>query len=91
MNACMKGWDDVKANKNGRCCCNCEYHLVDYHHCTTIDRQAVAAQTGSLPFVGCVCLIPKGWICCPPDDENKMCYSGWSEHGMCEMHQFKKE
>lgn len=26
----------------------------------------------------------RGWICSPPESE--MAFSGWTDHGMCEMH-----
>jgi hypothetical protein len=67
-----------------KCCCNCRYHLRDYHHCTTITPQLKAELGG-----GCVCSVPKGWICSvgahDPYGETRM-YSGWTEHGICELH-----
>lgn len=66
-----------KTEHGGRCCCNCRFHLRDYHHCTTVQP----------PPMRCVCSEPKGWICSPPEFEGAA-YSGWSEHGMCEMHDF---
>ena len=59
-----------------RCCCNCAHHIRDYHHCTTTGRTADG---------GCSCSVPRGWICMPPEFDGAA-YSGWSEHGMCEMH-----
>jgi hypothetical protein len=58
----------------GICCCNCRYHIRDFHHCTT---------TGQVDGK-CVCGAPRGWICMPP--ESGVAYSGWGEHGLCEMH-----
>ena len=66
---------------NGRCCCTCRYHLRDNHHCTTAHE--LREQKG-----GCVCNEPKGWICVPPEFEGTA-HSGWAEHGLCEMHDFK--
>jgi hypothetical protein len=34
---------------------------------------------------GCVCGIAKGWICAPPESDRA--HSGWTEHGICEMHE----
>lgn len=71
---CMK--DDPTFG--GSCCCNCRWHIQDFHHCTTrLDR-----KPGT-----CVCGDPKGWICMPPELGNA--YSGWDEHGMCECHEPK--
>lgn len=67
----------------GRCCCNCAHHIRDYHHCTT--AWELREQHG-----GCVCSVPKGWICRPPEFDGHA-YSGWSEHGLCEMHDYAKE
>lgn len=68
-----------KENWKGRCCCTCRWHIEDFHHCTT----AWAMRKGK---GGCVCGEHKGWICMPPELERA--HSGWSEHGMCEMHEF---
>lgn len=65
---------------HGRCCCNCKWHIKDYHHCTTLGQ-----KDGK-----CVCNDQKGWICLSPISED-CAYSGWSEHGMCEMHEYKKD
>jgi hypothetical protein len=69
-----------KEEMSGRCCCNCRYHIQDNMHCTTV----VAPRC-------CVCGIQKGWICMPPEfqGEQQLAFSGWTEHGMCEMHAFK--
>lgn len=60
-----------------RCCCNCKHHLADFHHCTTSKALREEKKT-------CVCSIQKGWICAAPEFEGV--FSGWTEHGMCEMH-----
>jgi hypothetical protein len=72
MNACM-------LPKFGSCCCNCRWHVEDFHHCTT--ARDLREQTKK-----CVCGEHKGWICMAPEDR---AHSGWSEHGMCEMHEAK--
>jgi hypothetical protein len=59
------------------CCCTCVFHLKDFHHCTTAWDLREAAG-------GCVCGIAKGWICAPPESDRA--HSGWTEHGICEMH-----
>ena len=56
---------------NGRCCCNCRYHLKDMSHPCT-DGESILKQ--------------RGWICSPPELEGA--FSGWDEHGMCEMHEY---
>ena len=68
------------SKNSGCCCCNCKYHIRDFHHCTTVVNK---------PLGKCVCSEPKGWICMPPEMEGEA-YSGWSEHGLCEMHDFAK-
>ncbi len=68
---CDKGWHD------GSCCCNCKNHYEDFNHCTT----------GGQKENGCVCSEHKGWICLISfEGETPRAHSGWSEHGMCEMH-----
>jgi len=69
--------NDCAIPHRGSCCCNCRWHVEDFHHCTTVpDRK------------GCVCSEHKGWICMAEGDR---AHSGWSEHGMCEMHEAKPE
>jgi hypothetical protein len=63
-----------------RCCCNCKHHIRDYRHCSTDRKEGEE----------CVCNEPKGWICMPPDFPGHG-YSGWPEHGLCEMHDYRLE
>lgn len=58
----------------GSCCCNCRFHLKDHAHCST-----VVERNGE-----CVCHVQKGWVCAAPEHEG-IVYSGWTEHGKCEM------
>lgn len=64
-----------KEQWHDQCCCNCQHHIEDFYHCATGFREANE---------GCICSKHKGWICMPPEFEGKA-YSGWDEHGMCEM------
>ena len=61
----------------GECCCNCANHFKDFHHpCTT--GESIMKQ--------------RGWICFIDSDEDPcIMFSGWSEHGMCELWRQKKE
>lgn len=73
-----------KVIKGGRCCCNCKHHIEDLHHCTT--NPALREEKK-----GCICSEHKGWICLAPEmfeERRGGAYSGWPEHGMCEMHEF---
>ena len=76
MAYCNKGWSD------GSCCCNCKNHIRDFYHCTTVEQHD-----------GCVCSTPKGYICFIEFDGETMveprAYSGWSEHGFCELYRKK--
>lgn len=67
-----------------QCCCNCAKHWQDFHHCAMDD--ALYAEKG-----GCVCSVPKGWICAGLFVEGGMkgpLHSGWPEHSCgCEMYQ----
>jgi hypothetical protein len=68
-----------------RCCCNCKHHLEDFHHCTTV--------IGRNPGERCYCGDSKGWICLGEiacDPLNGRAHSGWSEHGECELHEYKE-
>ena len=75
----LVGDECQKEKHHGDCCCNCVHHIEDFHHCTTSWK--LRENKG-----GCVCSVHKGWICNPDEDT---AYSGWSEHGMCEMHELK--
>jgi len=75
--------DECALPQFGGCCCKCRYRLTDYHHCTT--SPALREKKG-----GCVCSEVKGYICHPPEFDGRA-YSGWSEHGMCEMFAARKE
>lgn len=72
-----------KEHWHGCCCCNCENHLEDFHHCTTLPKPK--------DVEGCVCGVRKGYICRMGDEDSGEVrfHSGWSEHGMCEMHVLK--
>ena len=76
MSACMK------EQYYGECCCNCVYHLADYHHCTTPWELRTGPDGEDK---GCVCGIQKGWVCAPEGLGGRV-HSGWTEHGICEMH-----
>lgn len=65
---------------DGKCCNNCRYHIQDFYHCTT---KRPLSEDGLSYVGGCVCSIPKGWICMNPEMEGRV-YSGWTEHGLCE-------
>ena len=66
-----------KEKFDGCCCCNCIFHIEDFNHCVT-------AITLRDEMNKCVCDSHKGWICMPPGFRGA--HSGWSEHGICEMH-----
>lgn len=81
MSECKKRWPPNSAD---RCCCNCAFHLRDYHHCTvTAGREETRARTGKQ----CVCSEPRGWVCATPSGDGRV-FSGWSEHGLCERHEY---
>lgn len=73
-----------------QCCCNCQYHIEDFYHCTT--AAGTEAETEKALSGRCVCHQPRGWICIGMmvSEEGGRAYSGWSEHGMCELHARKK-
>jgi hypothetical protein len=68
----------------GSCCCTCKHRLTDYHHCTTTGPVGTK-EAGS---DGCVCSKPRGFICYIPEMDGRA-YSGWGEHGLCELHWLK--
>jgi hypothetical protein len=60
-----------------QCCCICEHHKKDYHHCDV--SEDLKKETGK-----CVCNVQKGYICQPPNSD--MSFSGWPKHSVgCEM------
>ena len=66
------------------CCCTCVYHLEDYENCTT--NQSLRNKKNV-----CICNIQKGYICYAYIDGMGRAHSNWGEHGMCELHEKKKE
>lgn len=59
-----------------QCCCDCKYHLKDFHHCGTNDILQKHLNM-------CICDVPKGFIC----TVNGVAHSGWWEHSAgCEMY-----
>jgi hypothetical protein len=66
-----------KEEFHGQCCCNCEYHLPDFYHCTT--NRLLRDQLST-----CICSIQKGWVCASPEMHPTV-HSDWDQHGMCEM------
>lgn len=67
---------EKNACEGKRCCCTCQWHIEDFHHCETIDRSKFEDND-------CVCSLHKGWCC---EVIRGRVYSGWSEHGSCELH-----
>ncbi len=63
-----------KDTHGGECCCNCAFLLKDFHHPTTTGKST---------------LVQRGWICAPPEFDG-MVFSGWSQHGLCEMWQQRR-
>lgn len=57
------------------CCCVCIHHHPDYSHPLT-DGKRMSEQ--------------RGWVCYPPEFEGAV-FSGWSEHGICEMFTDKRK
>ena len=87
MIECYEGWTKDLGNTQGRCCCNCKYHVEDFWACVTIDRIAYAIEHDVAAPKGCVCSLHKGWIC----TGTGRAHSGWKEHGMCEVHEWRQE
>ena len=63
------------------CCCTCKHHIKDFHHCTTVPNREPRT---------CHCGIQKGWICFPYGFDSPVAFSGWTEHGECECHEYKE-
>ena len=74
----MKKCNHKDAWRDGCCCCNCQNHIKDMSHPYT-DGKAPNEQ--------------RGWICLIPKMSNNpkpIAFSGWSEHGFCELHDPKE-
>ena len=61
-----------------RCCCTCKYLAIDCSHPDT-DGESIVKQ--------------RGWVCLAPEFAEERegrvfttVFSGWTKHGMCEMH-----
>jgi hypothetical protein len=57
------------------CCCLCRYHVADHSHPGT-DGGSILEQRGW------VCTVFLTW---PDGDDPPKVFSGWHEHGLCEM------
>ncbi len=72
---CTKGWSD--GNKDGDCCCNCEFQRPLYKHPT---NDVWSEAHGSI-------MHQLAWICALPDpDTYPDVYYMDHKHGMCELH-----
>lgn len=72
-----------------RCCCNCRYHVEDFYHCSA--TQGTEAESLRTMSGKCVCNQHRGWICIGMLVQGGNAHSGWSEHGMCEIHDWKSK
>lgn len=71
-------------NEHGQCCCNCEYHLRDYYHCSTHRELRNALKVDQ-----CICSLPKGWVCAGFAFAEGLgqVNSEWPEHSIgCELY-----
>lgn len=84
MDKCFIGWDDLKYNSQGRCCCNCKYQQPLY--CRPWNSKGLCGQISTQAKAS--------------NGENLFVCSGFGldrlvvqehEHGLCEMHHFKTE
>lgn len=74
---CFQGWNDLEHNKQGRCCCNCEYQLPIVAHPWNKDPYVKGKVTEII-----------GWGCHAPDLMPYVTFFD-REHSMCECHVFK--
>lgn len=68
-----------------QCCCLCRWHWTDYYHCKHSYPEGHES--------GCVCSIPKGYICVAPEIYNgRGGTSGWPEHSVgCELFEYENK
>lgn len=81
MNKCMKGWDNIKFNHRGDCCCNCKFFKKLMKHPWNEDlfKGHISEQVaiGDIPVY--VCIV---------SDET---FSMTREYSMCECHARKED
>lgn len=79
MNAleCYKGWSELSGNREGRCCCNCRWQRPISGHPW---NRVHLVRTPIDQVIG--------WGCTVPDMPNITFFE--SEHGVCEMHEWKE-
>ena len=65
---------------NGRCCCNCEYQHPVVAHPDNKTEFAKGSVTKTI-----------GWGCKPADMDFTAITFFETEHGLCELHDFKKQ
>jgi hypothetical protein len=63
-----------KESNNGRCCCNCNNRLTD-HSSPNTDGKPISEV--------------RGFICFIENDGKVIAFSGWREHGLCELWESK--
>lgn len=73
--------DCVQDQFGGRCCCNCRWLAEDHSHPNT-DGMSIMLQRGF------VCMAPE-FVVERNGKAVAQVFSGWSEHGICEMHDYR--
>ena len=73
---CYKGWNDKELNTAGRCCCNCRYQTPIVCHPWNKNELTRGPISRII-----------GYGCNAPEMERTVFFD--SNHGMCEMHEFK--
>jgi len=82
---CDKGWEDG----NGECCCNCEFNAPVNAHPWNVEGfrggigQAIRVNP-EVPLMVCTVQLSE-------KDEYRAVIAMTREHGMCEMHTFRKK
>jgi hypothetical protein len=73
-NPCFEGWNDIEHNREGACCCNCEWQRPIVGH----PRNKNILTKG--PITQCI-----GYGCTCPELYPSITFTDW-KHSMCECH-----
>lgn len=75
INPCFNGWNDPEHNREGACCCNCEYQRPIVQHPWNKNEWAKGPCTQTI-----------GYGCSAPELFPTITFMD-NKHGMCECHQ----
>lgn len=77
---------------DGRCCCTCVYRLDAKPRCHHLGGKGECGPVGNSPLhrLAVAGRMPESYVCMAFASEG-VAITDWTEHGVCEMHEFKPD